>query len=287
MLQFQCLLLFICLASYSCLNPANKLNEEIPRGTVQNLIRNEGDNIESRFQPPTGYTRNEYEVNSFGYYLRHLPLKPAGSKVYYYNGGIKNNHVYAAVVDMDIGEKNLQQCADAIIRLRAEYLYAINKSDAISFHLTNGFITPYSKWKQGFRVKVTGNNTSWVKVSTPDNSYKNFRAYLDFVFSYAGTLSLSKELKAKPLSSLSIGDVFIKGGSPGHAVIVVDMAENDQGNKMFLLAQSYMPAQEIQVLKNENDPSISPWYRAEIAEKLITPEWTFEVNELKTWPSEY
>ena len=46
---------------------------------------------------------------------------------------------------------------------------------------------------------------------------------------------------------MQIGDVLIQGGSPGHAVIVVDMAENPAtGEKLYLLAQSYMPAQDIQ-----------------------------------------
>ena len=50
-----------------------------------------------------------------------------------------------------------------------------------------------------------------------------------------------------PVTSMQIGDVLIQGGSPGHAVIVVDMAENPAtGEKLYLLAQSYMPAQDIQ-----------------------------------------
>ena len=54
-----------------------------------------------------------------------------------------------------------------------------------------------------------------------------------------------------PYTSLQPGDVFIKGGSPGHAVIVVDVAIYTQtGKKVFLLAQSYMPAQQIHILVN-------------------------------------
>ena len=52
------------------------------------------------------------------------------------------------------------------------------------------------------------------------------------------------------IENIEIGDVFIQGGFPGHAIIVVDLAENEVGEKCFLVAQSYMPAQEIHVLKN-------------------------------------
>ena len=50
-----------------------------------------------------------------------------------------------------------------------------------------------------------------------------------------------------------------------------------------MIAQSYMPAQETQILKNKNDDKLSPWYSANIEDKLYTPEWTFEVGHLKTW----
>jgi hypothetical protein len=87
---------------------------------------------------------------------------------------------------------------------------------------------------------------------------------------------------AIPLSELSVGDVFIQGGLPGHAVIIVDMAVNkNTGEKLFLLAQSYMPAQEIQILKNPNNSSISPWYTASFTTEIFTPEWTFRETDLK------
>ena len=50
-------------------------------------------------------------------------------------------------------------------------------------------------------------------------------------------------INSKELSEMQIGDVFIRGGSPGHCVIVVDMAVHQEtGEKLFMLAQSYMPA---------------------------------------------
>ena len=95
-----------------------------------------------------------------------------------------------------------------------------------SFNFTNGFRADYTKWAEGYRIRVKGNQVSWYKSKEKDYSYKTFRAYLDVVFAYAGTLSLVKELTSVPMTSMQIGDVLIKGGTPGHAVIVVDMAEN-------------------------------------------------------------
>jgi hypothetical protein len=107
--------------------------------------------------------------------------------------------------------------------------------------------------------------------------------YMQKIFSYAGTLSLSKELQNKNIANLEAGDVFIKGGSPGHAVIVVDVAEGNEG-KLFLLAQSYMPAQDIEILKNLNNAEMSPWFKANEMGLLKTPEWHFEWSQLKSWP---
>ena len=86
----------------------------------------------------------------------------------------------------------------------------------------------------------------------------------------------------KDLADLEIGDVFIQGGSPGHCVIVMDLAvQEETGEKVFILAQGYMPAQDIQILKGEYEGS--PWYSAKDLDVLRTPEWTFAVGDLKTW----
>ena len=101
------------------------------------------------------------------------------------------------------------------------------------------------------------------------------------IFNYAGTYSLEKELQQIPINDVQIGDVFIQGGFPGHAVVVVDMAENETGEKRFMLAQSYMPAQDIHILKNPTNRKLSPWYSTNFEGNLYTPEWTFEASDLR------
>lgn len=243
--------------------------------------------IPDRFIPPEGYERKFLELNSFANYLRHLPLKPIGSKVLYYNGEMKSNdEVYAAVVDMPIGKKDLHQCADAVMRLRADYLYVQKRYQDIHFNFTNGFRVDYSEYVKGKRIVIQGNKTYWKQSASPSNTAQGFEKYKEQIYMYAGTLSLSKELVPVKIENMQIGDVFIQGGSPGHAVIVVDMVENNQGGKMFMLAQSYMPAQEIQILVNPKDPKISPWYSLGDWWDLYTPEWNFTDEDLKRFPEE-
>ncbi|HEX2935026.1 MAG TPA: DUF4846 domain-containing protein [Bacteroidales bacterium] len=249
-------------------------------------VKAEAKTISQRFEVPKGYVQLNSDTTSFAYYLQNLPLKPHGTPVRMYDGRTKpNRSVYIGVIDLEIGNANLQQCADAVIRLRAEYLYRQKRYSAVHFNLTNGFNAEYSKWKEGYRIEVTGNKTRWVKTSKPSNDYKTFRKYLDFVFTYAGTRSLSKELTKVNFSNMQIGDVFIQGGSPGHAVIVVNMAENPKTKeKIYLLAQSYMPAQEIQVLQNPSNTNESPWYSLNKNSNAIpTPEWLFYTSDLKSF----
>ncbi len=247
------------------------------------FINPTGMTIAARIKSPKDYTRSVVQSSSFAAYLRDLPLKPYGEPVLYFNGAEKaNNNIYESVVNLPIGKKDLHQCADAIMRLRAEYLWRNGHPDKIHFNFTNGFRVDYSQWMQGKRVIVKGNKSYWSNSGTPSNSYQDFWRYLETIFTYAGTLSLEKELIAIAFDNLEIGDIFIQGGSPGHAVIVVDMAMHSKSNeKLFLLAQSYMPAQEIQILVNPNNRAQSPWYSANVKGKLKTPEWTFSKADLK------
>lgn len=255
-----------------------------------------GMTVEARFRVPTGYERVHAPDGSFAAYLRCLPLKSHGALVKLFDGRVKpNSGIYAAVVDLPIGPveagrygpRDLHQCADAVIRLRAEYLFARGRYDDIRFRFTSGFLAEYGRWRRGERVKVSGNIARWEQAAPASDSFQNFWCYLETVFAYAGTASLARELKFVSREDLDIGDVFIQPGHPGHAVIVVDFAVSRQGGrKVFLLAQSYMPAQELQVLANPDDARLSPWYAADFAAELRTPEWTFSAGDLKRFREE-
>lgn len=246
------------------------------------LVLPSGSTVASMIATPDGYDRLSVTSNSFGEFLRNLPVKPAGSAVKQHDGRLKSNqNVHVAVIDLEIGTKDLHQCADAVMRLRAEYLWKRGLYSQIHFNFTSGFRCDYSKWMEGYRIQMDGNDAKWFKKSNPSNTYADFWKYMELVFTYAGTASLSKELKRVALHDMQIGDVFIKGGFPGHAVVVVDMAKHTStGKRIFLLAQSYMPAQETHVLKNPDNRNLSPWYELDFDGELNTPEWTFNSQQL-------
>ncbi len=233
---------------------------------------------------PVGYQREKALEGSYEAYLQNFPLKE-DTLIYLYDGSLKPDQSFGyKVMDIDIGSKNLQQCADAAIRLRAEYLFAHQRFGEIHFKFSSGDVAEYSKWREGYRAEIDNDKVKWIKKVDFDSSYQNFRAYLEVVFNYAGSWSLARELK--PVASpeqLAIGDMLVKGAFPGHVMIVVDKAIHTQTQEaIYLLAQSARPAQSIHIVKNRLDESLSPWYSTRAFKtKIDIEEWTFYPENLK------
>lgn len=243
------------------------------------LLNSSGLTLETRIKEPKGYTR--IEENDFISYLRKYELKEDNSPVLLYNGNKKSNQdSHIAVFKLPIENEDLQQCADSIMRIYAEYYYYNKQYDKISFHFVDEFRADYCKWQEGYRIKFVDNKPKWYKSAAYDDSYDTFKKYMRIVFAYSSTLSLYQESYAIEKEEISIGDIFLKAGSPGHVVMVVDMCINQEGKKAFLLAQGYMPAQEFHIIKNPFHDD--PWY---YEEELIYPfktiNYTFDEGSLR------
>lgn len=246
------------------------------------ILNPSGTTLETRINPPAGFERVEGTEDSLAYFLRTYPLKKDGAKVRLYDGKLKENQdAHAAVFKLPLEKENLQQCADSVIRVYAEYYWKMKQYDRISFQFVDGFQADYMKWREGYRIQVGSTQSTWVDSGAYDDSYKNFQKYLRMVFAYSSTISMKKESKKIKLSELRTGDIFLQSGSPGHVVMVVDVCENAEGRKAFLLGQGYMPAQEFQLLKNPAHEE-DPWYYVdEVAYPLETPEYKFEKGSLR------
>lgn len=237
-------------------------------------------NLSARFAPPPGFERIALPEGSFGAFLREHPLRAGRGRVMLHDGSAKaRQDVHLAVLDLDIGRKDLQQCADTIIRLRAEWLWSRGEHEALAFRFTSGDLCKWTDWARGQRPRVRGNEVSFVASAAPDASRESFRRWLDTVFTYAGTISLHRELTSvKATDRIEAGDVFIQAGSPGHAMLVVDVVVHPATReRRFLLVQGFMPAQDAHVVVHPETGG--PWYREGFGELLETPEWTFRADE--------
>jgi len=230
--------------------------------------------IARKFKPPEGFSRVAVEPGSFGEWLRGLPLRPKGAVVDYRGRVIlaEDDARLAAVVALDEGRADLQQCADSILRLFAEWQWSRGKRDE-SFRAASGAAMPFSKWIAGERPEADGRKLVWKRAAKPSDreDHGAFRRYLDAVFTWANTGALARDAAKTRVEELRPGDFFVLAGAPGHAVLVLDVASSKGGERRALLGQGYMPAQSFHVLR----PSPGEvWFKVDpSAEGVDTPFW--------------
>ena len=203
--------------------------------------------LQTTISPPPGFQRTKVEPGSFAAWLRDLPLMPAGSLVHWKNGAEKpRQDLHEAVIDMDVLTWN-QQCSDSILRVRGEWL-----------------------WATGQQAKLT----EQLGVPWHGSTRQDFERYLGQVFASRGTPNMAQ--LPKKAGKVEPGDIVAQPGGPGHAMLVVDTADDAQAHRVILLAQGYMPAQEFHIVKDFwGKPNLSPWYREELLDGagLETPSW--------------
>lgn len=240
--------------------------------------------IRTRFNPPKGFSWVQEEPGSFSEFLTNFPLHPPNLPVRDFTGvPIEEQQHHVAILKIDVGEKNLQQCADAWIRLYSEYLWLNQRFDDIGFEFTSTQFFAWDDYKIGYRTKEVNKKVSFINTGKFDDSYESFQKYLEVIFRYAGTISLDVESDpVKDNASVKAGDFIIKPGSPGHSVIIVGVAKNVAGKKLYLLAESYMPAQDIHILVNHKNRKLSPWYELDVhAAQTVTAKYIFKPTSIK------
>ena len=239
--------------------------------------------IESALAPPRGFERVVVAADSFAGWLRRLPLAPAGTAVVLHDGRpLVDQSIIAALVDIDTGTSDLQQCADAVMRLRAEFLYSRGLLGAIGFDLVNSERYPFSAYSRGATPRQAGAEITLASEEPRGAGHSDLRRYLDLLFGFASTRSLAKELQPVPsLRDAEIGDIFIRAGQPGHAMIIADMAMNSSGQRLVLLVQGSMPARGIYLLNNTRHPDLGAWFEVADGQPLIMPGYEFRPDELR------
>jgi Domain of unknown function (4846) len=232
--------------------------------TLRNLINPTGQTLQTRINTPEGYYRDS-TATGFTAFARQLKVLPDKSTLKRYDKlPWHAQHWHAAILSIDTGDKNLQQCADCCIRLHAEYLWNSNRKNNINYQFTSGDELAWKDYAQGLRAKGQGNGVVYNRNGSFDGSYTAFKKYLECVYTYAGTISINRQFKKLQAGDEILpGDVIVTPGSPGHAVMVVDVCQNSKGDKLYLLSQGYTPAVQLHIVNNNQNKSISPWFNIE------------------------
>jgi hypothetical protein len=230
--------------------------------------------LRQAFPAPDSYQRMPVQTGSFAHWLRGIPVKAKSTEVRAFDGRLIAAPA-EAVVPLDVGKGDIQQCADSILRLYAEYRWWRGDADSLAYHFTSGDSSSWIDWRNGERFRIRGSKVDRLRQAPSENSYEEFKRWLHHSFGYAGTRSL--RLDAAPVEaadSLQPGDFFVSPGSPGHAILILDIAVAPGLPPVALLGQGFMPAQDFHVLRGVGSHVIDGWFLLPSdGESLRNPSW--------------
>ena len=215
--------------------------------------------IEQTFNPPVGFTRIKVKQNSFAAYLRSLPVLKGNYNVMDFKGRVWKSYrdsSVAAVVPLNISGQRLWQCMDILLCLNVDYLKQTGKTN-VNYPLPDGTPFSWQEWQKGFRPVFKGKSFNKLLTAGSDNSQKSFYKFLNTIFEYSGTQSFWHYYPDVAIKDIQPADFIVKKGRKGHAVILVDMAQNAQGDRVALFGQGDTPACQFYLLKDKNG---NPWF---------------------------
>ncbi len=175
---------------------------------------------------PHGCTRIAQPEGSFAAWVARLPLRPGNSVKTYDCQDVSRYYDVLAVVDLPLlFRADLEQCADWCLRLWAEY------------HRDSGTLDRLCLFDYG------GRRISFRK------SGKTFHRFLKWSMDHANSYSLLKGCVTVDTGDIRPGDMFVQNrrGGIGHVSMVMDACRDPDGNTLYLVGYSYMPAQEFHV----------------------------------------
>ncbi len=267
-----------------------------PGPMLNQLINPDGNTIAERFLVPEGFERVPVEQGSFAEFLRNLPLKQDGSLLHYINrdgsiGGLVPENIYstpaahAAILEIKM-LSSFEQCADTVMHLYAEYLYANQRYDEMVFTTTDGNKCDFNRYTSGYRYK----NGKWTynKDNYTGTERRVFELWMDSVFLHCNTTSLERyDSASADISDIQIGDMFNQpktGSIPvGHVVMVCDIIKNPTtGEVRFMTLQGSMPAVEAHIMLNAKEPDMSPWQNTVFPDGKFTSAtyWSCDITKL-------
>lgn len=223
--------------------------------------------LREAFPTPVGAQRAE--ASAFGRWLRELEVEAPETPVLTFDGRRVGHRARVVALPMVAGD--LQQCADSVLRARAEWLR--EQGLPVVFHATSGDPIAWERWRNGERPYESGGRLAWRQTDRTGT----WDGYLAAVFTWAGTRSLSAYDTVPASGAPQPGDVLVDPGSPGHAVLVLDVARRDD-RTWVLVGEGYMPAQSFHV---ELGP-VGGWWPWE--DGVALPHWPLDASTLRRWP---
>jgi hypothetical protein len=192
---------------------------------------------------PRDYQRMVYPNDSFSNWIQNLPLKTGNSIIDYRGHNVESGfYNVLGVIRMPLMFKSdLEQCADFAMRFWAEFHREKGKLDKL-------FLFDYSGNKKYF-----------------SRSGETFSKFLKAAFANTNSHSLKKGCVPVSPSDLMPGDLFVQNarGGVGHVSVIMDICQSADGERLFLVGYSFMPAQKFHIEKATDDYGVEGWFTFE------------------------
>jgi hypothetical protein len=189
---------------------------------------------------PQGFTKIEYPIGSYSYWISNLPLKQDKIIKAYDGSTVPNdNYNVLAVVEMPLlFQQDLEQCADYCFRFWAEYHQQLKILDKLYLFDYNGNKRPFN------------------------TSNRPFNSFLKSSMSNTNSFSIKKGCQEVPMADLKPGDMIVQneGGGIGHVSVIMSMCKPEKGEALYLIGFSYMPAQEFHIEKATDAYGKQGWF---------------------------
>lgn len=197
--------------------------------------------------------------SSFGYYLRNLPLTLSVAVLNYRGTVFKvsDDSTVAGVIPIAIKGKNLWQCMDILQVLHMDYLDSQKRKSEINYYLPEGTKFSWLEWQKGLRPVFKGLAFQKIKQAQVDTSAASFNRYCNTIFQYSSTQTFWHYYPDLKFADIQPGDFITKKGKKGHAVLILDIAINEMGEKVALIGQGDTPACQFYLLQKNGNP----WFK--------------------------
>ncbi len=226
--------------------------------------------LRQRFVNPPGYQRIAVSPETFGEWLRFLPLAAPGTTVTDASGKtsiVSLGGFAAAVMAIDM---HAEESADALLRLHAEWQFYKGGSSTINYASNSGKMMPFSRWLSGERIVTKKQDWHWVfkapAASSP--SYADLRSFLDAAYQWTDPRALAIQGRILDSTDVAPGDYFVHSGKDPALVIVLDVAKNAKGEPAMLLGHVAAPHQNMYVMQASKDGA---WFMPHADREIAVP----------------
>lgn len=239
----------------------NKAEENTPDTTGYSALFEKNEDIDlyekakyskiSEIPSPDGYKRVKYAKGSYSDFVRNLSVTKNKYVKSCYSEDIFWDGLGVIKLDMMFPKSDLEQCADWAMRLWGEYHKETRKLDSL-------YLLKYSGEKNYFR-----------------KAGKSYSSFMKYSFGYSNSHSIKKGCNVIEFKNLRPGDMLVQNqtGGIGHVCVILDACEKD-GEKLYLLGYSFMPAQQMHIEKAPEEFGINGWFIDKYLTSYIESEFS-------------